>query len=158
MKEIGVSVYPGVVALFLLNAESLSEEDRVSRMNDYVNIVAPFGLNHRNINVDVIHSPSTYEFSLLDLYSKHDIGDKLHARMITSIIDNLTTPLATVPFSVEKQSSHESVSQSSEQLLDVVSNTPIKNFVATPPKVCVAKKIKGKITESPVNKGTTVMS
>jgi len=151
MKEISITVSPGVAALFLLNTEFIPDQSECETKH-LVHIVAPQGVNHHNINVDNIGKRSSFEHSLVDIYSKNDFEGIMDSRMIMSISDNVTTPFVAVPFSIES-SSMKKEGEYNEVLVNLVTNHPIKKFHATSPKIIMTKKTKSKIIDGAVNKG-----
>ena len=141
MKDMTVDALPGVVALFLLDGDLIridnirgeeKSEDRFES-NAAISIVSPYGFNHRNINLSAIENPSSCDFSLIDVYSKKDFGINDEMK-ISSISDNLCTPLTAIPFSTLKEAD---ANASTKKLIDVVTNTTIGGLVATAPKIFV---------------------
>jgi len=150
MKEISVSACPGVVALFLLDSANIPDQEH-DDLKPLVNIVAPYGVNHHNINVDIVQKRSSYDYSLFDIYSKPDFGEDLDANKIMSISDNISTPLVALPFSVGnniEKSDHQCLS-----MVNLLTNIGVKHFVASPPKIVVSKKARVKFTDPTVNRG-----
>ena len=172
MKVHTVDAYPGVIALFVPECKHLKNTEEIPTASDlsfnrtsYISIAAPFGCNHRNVNIIAIERSSSYKYSLKDLYSKKDFLN-LDESKITSITDNLVTPLVVVPFSIIKK---EDVSntQRSHMLLDVVNNVPLTEYQAVAPKIKVElnttvtlrSSIKGRETSGAIQTaGTGTMS
>ncbi len=142
MKVHTVDAYPGVIALFVPECKHLKKTEGISTDRDlsfngtsYISIAAPFGCNHRNVNIIAIERTSSYKYSLKDLYSKREFPN-LDESKITSITDNLVTPLVAVPFSIVKKED-VSKTQRSHMLLDVVNNVPLTEYQAVAPKLKV---------------------
>ena len=136
MKEILVNALPGVLALFLLDANHFTNDENNQEDSDSkqaeseeflkcLPIVAPYGFNHRNINIDAIQQNSTYDYSLKDVYSKNIFPYEYNNNMISSIEDNIITPVIIVPFSVEKDGNPEF----SDRLINILHNTSITDYV-----------------------------
>jgi hypothetical protein len=138
MKEIELDAYPGVVALFLPECGHLKNKQSPTteevKQSSYISVAAPFGCNHRNVNISAIECTSSYGYSLKDLYSKKEFRD-LDERSITSITDSLVTPLVVVPFSIEKVPDVLVQSSDSVMLLDVVENVTLSHYQTVAPKI-----------------------
>ena len=157
MKELEVNAYPGVIALFLLNAEiSCGYRSKKKKSEKVISIAAPYSVNHRNVNVDAIHRKKTYEYSLKDVYAAD--GFSLAERELVAIGDNLITPLVAIPFSIiEKNldSLQLSAYQTTDMmLLEIVENTPIKTFRCIPPRVKVNQPVLNSARKSTRSKTT----
>jgi len=151
MREISITVSPGIVALFLLNTEFIPDQDDVER-KQLIQIAAPLGMNHHNINVGIIAKRSSFDYSLIDIYSKDDFEGVLDSRMIMSIADNVTTPFVAVPFSIQSDSMKKD-GEINEVLVNLVTNKSIKNFHTRTPKIIMSKKAKSKNIDGAVSRG-----
>jgi len=151
MKELSISASPGVVALFLLETSHIPGQDH-DVSNPLLNVVAPYGVNHHNINVDILQKRSSYDYSLFDVYRKPEFGEDLDANKIMSICDNISTPLVALPFSVVNRNELCN-NQSSLSMVNLLNNNAIKEFVALAPKIVVTRKAKVKFSDPTVNKG-----
>lgn len=133
MKEISVDCYPGVIALFLLDSTHLVQRSSESTRT----ILSPYGFNHRNVNMNAINdTPTGFDYSLKEVYSVELFDED--TRMIASIGDNLRTPLTAIAYSTMKQ--EEASESTSIKLVDIVMNTTIPGFVATPPKIFIEQQ------------------
>lgn len=154
MKEIVVDATPGVIALFLLDPSHITGSVEGSNegspgYNSFLSIAALYGFNHRNINIDAIQNNTTYEYSLKDIYKMKSFPDEYNTRMLSSIEDNIVTPLIVVPFSVEKKTNSET-ENSAEKMIDILQNTVISTVVANPPKIVTDEPPSVVIDQTPV--------
>jgi hypothetical protein len=142
MKEILINALPGVLALFLLDADYCTTTEKRNECDEttdsvdntqFLPVVAPYGFNHRNINIEAIQQNTTYDYSLKDVYSKQIFSNEYNNNMISSIEDNIDTPVIIVPFSIEK----ERKSESNDKLMNILNNTAIANYIAIPPKISI---------------------
>jgi len=149
MEEIIVDALPGVVSLFLLDASSIQNSKPCE--DDVVHVLTPYGFNHRNVNLDAIMHSSTYQYSLQELYSNSNF-DGIDDRMLSSIKDNLTTPLLVVPFSTFVDNSYHV----KDKIIDVIDNKEYPNLGTWPPSINVdsTKRVKSK-TNSILEQGIT---
>ena len=141
MKDLTVSAFPAVIALFLPDCKNLQSEysasgEEITKTSDegtYLSIAAPFGCNHHHVNINAIESASAYDYSLKDLYSLEAFPE-LNEKMVITISASLLSPLVAVPFSIVRKEDL-SDNRSSEMLLDIVQNTPLSNYQAVAPKI-----------------------
>jgi len=158
MKEISLDASPGAVALFLPDVQTVTNIVCSEPSSIYVSIAAPYGFNHRNINIAAVETASSYEMSLCDVYSSCITA--VDGRTV-SILDNLTTPLLAVPFSIvgtENNSGEKTTSN--KALMNVVDNTSLIGYEATPPIISVdlpvTENLRRPISGSPQSRPKTV--